>query len=68
MWLISNWDLAWRNYTLGESVQKVDNLMETVVSETWPSGCQGPSSMVDISTFTGKETELLDRRKTYFGI
>ena len=35
-------------------------MMETVV--------EGPSSVVDIATFTERETELFDRLKTYFGI
>ena len=46
---------------MGESVQKVGNLMETIVRESWHLGCEGPSSVVDIATFTEKETERLDR-------
>ena len=38
------------------------NLMETFVRETRPSGCEGPSSVVDIATFTEKETERLDHQ------
>ena len=47
---------------MGESVKKVGSLMDTVVRDNWPSGCEGPSSVADISTFAEKETELLDCR------
>ena len=57
MRLIANWDLAWRNKTSGEFVQKVGNLIETLVREPWPSGFKGPSSVIDIATFTEKETK-----------
>ena len=47
---------------MGESVKKVGSLMDTVVRDNWPSGCEGPSSVVNIATFAEKETELLDCR------
>ena len=66
--LIANWDSAWRNHTLGESMQKVGNLMETVVRKTWPSGRKGTSSCMDTATVAKKEKECLYCWKSYYCI
>ena len=62
--LLANCDLACRKQTSGESVQKVGNFIEIIVRETWPSGWSG----FDISMVAEKETERLNRWKSYFGI